>query len=210
MPAVDGLTPGKALIELRQASTGCRGCELYADAQQTVFGQGPARARMVLVGEQPGDIEDRQGHPFVGPAGKLLREVLAEAGIDDRRVWFTNVVKHFRWRSAEGSSRRLHQTPTRTQAMACRPWLLAELTVLRPRVVVALGSVAATSILGPAFALTKHRGQTLDWPEDVPAGPTSAFFATIHPSAVLRAPDGRRRITRQGLVDDLARAWAEI
>lgn len=180
VPARGGLTG------LREAARGCEGCDLYRDATATVFGEGPAHARIVLVGEQPGDREDREGHPFVGPAGKLLDCALAEAGIDRDEVYLTNAVKHFKWRPAPRGKRRIHQQPARTEVVACRPWLVAELDVIEPDVVVALGATAAKSLLGPSFKLTQHRGERADPPEEF-TGMT--IVPTVHPSAVLRAPD---------------------
>ena len=199
--------PARAGIRsLAKAAAGCRGCELYQDATQTVFGAGPIRTRAMFVGETPGDIEDREGVPFVGPAGRLLDRALAEAGIDRDEVYLTNAVKHFRWRPAPRGKRRLHQTPDAHHVAACRPWLVAELALVRPPVLVALGAVAAKALFGSAFRLTQHRGQRLAWPpERGPyAGddtPVEAAFATVHPSAVLRAEDRGDAFTK--LVHDL-------
>ncbi|TDQ00890.1 UdgX family uracil-DNA binding protein [Labedaea rhizosphaerae] len=179
--------PSRAgLPGLRKAAHDCRGCPLYQDATDTVFGEGPSDASVVLVGEQPGDREDREGHPFVGPAGRLLDRALEEAGIDREAVYITNAVKHFKWKPAPRGKRRIHQTPSRTEVVACRPWLLAELDVIEPEVVVVLGATAAKSVMGPSFTLTKHRGERLEPPEGI-AG--QAIVPTVHPSAVLRAPD---------------------
>jgi DNA polymerase len=198
------LPDDRALPALRAAAPGCRGCDLYQRASQVVFGDGPATARMVLIGEQPGDVEDRQGRPFVGPAGGVLRRALDSAGIDVAEVYLTNAVKHFRWKSTGNSPRRLHATPTRTEVIACRPWLLAELDAVDPDVVVALGATAAKSLLGPAFTLSKHRGTSLDWPPELATG-RGRLFATIHPSAVLRAGDARDQ-ELAGLIEDLRTA----
>ncbi|TDV48026.1 UdgX family uracil-DNA binding protein [Actinophytocola oryzae] len=186
-----------SLPELRRAAAGCERCDLYRDATQTVFGKGPAPARLMMVGEQPGDQEDRAGEPFVGPAGRLLDRALADAGIDRAQVYVTNAVKHFRF--TERGKRRIHQKPNRTEAVACRPWLLGELARVAPELVVCLGAVAAQSLLGSSFRLTRHRGEVMDLP-----GSTAKVTATVHPSAVLRAPD--RDEAYEGLVADLTAA----
>ena len=186
MTAAEYVPARAGLDGLRKAARGCEGCELYRDATATVFGEGPAHAKVVLVGEQPGDREDIEGHPFVGPAGTLLDRALVEAGIDRDEVYVTNAVKHFKWKPAPRGKRRIHQQPSRTEVVACRPWLVAELDVIEPEVVVALGATAAKSLLGPSFKLTQHRGERLDPPEEF-GGVT--MMATVHPSAVLRAPD---------------------
>ena len=197
---------GADLDQLRESAKACRGCHLYQDTTQTVFGAGPAAARIIAVGEQPGDVEDRRGLPFVGPAGKVFDRALREAGIDRDEMYVTNAVKHFKHRPAAPGKRRIHQTPDRTEIVACRPWLLAEFGVLRPRAVVALGAIAAKALFGPSFRVTKSRGTVLPWPdsadspEDFPPGPAFAV-ATIHPSAVLRADD--RDEAFAGLVADL-------
>jgi len=197
----------RSLRALAAASKTCRGCELYEDATQTVFGAGPRRARMLLVGEQPGDVEDQAGEPFVGPAGKLLDSALRDAGIDRAEVYLTNAVKHFRWKPADRGKRRIHDKPAARHINACRPWLAAELELIRPETVVALGAVACAALFGPSFTLTQHRGEILAWPPD--SGPFGAdsdsarrAFATIHPSAVLRAGPARRE-TYDGFVADL-------
>ncbi|MFC4021783.1 UdgX family uracil-DNA binding protein [Micromonospora sp. GCM10011542] len=210
--------------ELRTASGGCQGCELYRDATQTVFGRGDESARMVLVGEQPGDMEDQKGLPFVGPAGRLLRKAVDDAGLDPRHIYLTNAVKHFRFELR--GKRRIHQTPDRVHITACRPWLVAEFARLDPEIVVVLGATAAKALLGPTFRVTKQRGELLPWPasaqhpEDftrVPVdsagkladAPPARLLATIHPSAVLRADDQDKAY--EGLVADLtvgARALA--
>lgn len=183
-----------SLRSLTAAAADCRGCELYEDATQTVFGAGPVHSPAMFVGEQPGDIEDRDGTPFVGPAGRLLDRAFADVGIDRDRVYLTNAVKHFRWQPAPRGKRRLHQTPDAHHVAACRPWLAAELGVIRPPVLVAMGAVAAKALFGSGFRLTQHRGERLAWPpEHGPyAGdetPIEQAFATVHPSAVLRAED---------------------
>lgn len=192
------------LDELKAAAAGCQGCELHADATQTVFGRGTAHARVVFVGEQPGDVEDQKGLPFVGPAGRLLRDAVDDAGIDAGDVYITNAIKHFRFELR--GRRRIHQSPGPTHIVACRPWLVAEFALLKPQLVVVLGATAAKSLLGPDFRVTRSRGRLMPWPasaqhpEDFPATPIQAL-ATIHPSAVLRADD--RDTAYKGLVDDL-------
>jgi DNA polymerase len=192
------------LDELKAAAAGCKGCELYENATQTVFGRGAPHARIVFVGEQPGDVEDQKGLPFVGPAGRLLREAVDEAGIDPADVYITNAVKHFRFELR--GKRRVHQTPGPAHITACRPWLVAEFSLLKPQLVVVLGATAAKALLGPAFRVTRSRGQLMPWPaaaqhpEDFPVAEIQAL-ATIHPSAVLRADD--RDAAYQGLVEDL-------
>lgn len=196
------------LDELREAAKGCRGCHLYRDATQTVFGQGPAAARILVVGEQPGDIEDRRGQPFVGPAGKVLDRAFDEAGLDRSLMYVTNAVKHFKHRPAAPGKRRIHQTPDRTEIVACRPWLVAEFARIRPAQVVVLGATAAKALLGPSFRVTKEHGVPLPWPssaerpEDFPSADGAVVVATIHPSAVLRADD--REAAFSGLVADLS------
>ncbi|HST48331.1 UdgX family uracil-DNA binding protein [Jatrophihabitans sp.] len=189
------------LPALAEAAAGCRGCELYADATQVVFGRGPAAAPMMLVGEQPGDVEDQRGEPFVGPAGKLLDRALAEAGVDPARSYLTNAVKHFAF--TRRGSRRIHQTPKRSHVVACRPWLAAELRAVRPAVLVALGATASQSLFGPSFRLGQHRGEVLHLPE--PAEVDPLVVVTVHPSAILRAGDAREEMYA-GLVADLRHA----
>ncbi len=171
----------RSLARLEAASKTCRGCPLYASATQTVFGEGPRSARLILVGEQPGDKEDLAGKPFVGPAGRVLDDALVEAGIDRAQTYLTNVVKHFKWTRAKTGNRRLHAKPTRPEIIACLPWLLAELEALQPDLLVCLGATAAQALLGSSFRVTKSRGVLLPWP-----GQPFKILATIHPSAVLR------------------------
>ena len=197
--AADFLPPVSTLPALRQAASGCRGCGLYRYATQTVFGEGPARARLMLVGEQPGDQEDRAGHPFVGPSGRVLDEALEEAGIDRDAVYVTNAVKHFKFVRQELTRRRLHKKPAAGEVRACRPWLEEEIKVVRPVLIVALGSTAAQSLLGPAFRVTRERGRVVE----SPAGPV---LATVHPSAVLRTPGEARAAEQRAFVRDLAEA----
>jgi uracil-DNA glycosylase len=187
------------LDELRAAAAKCRGCDLYRDATQTVFGAGPPAARLVLVGEVPGDQEDREGEPFVGPAGRLLDRLLDEAGIDRTEVYLTNAVKHFKFTRPERGKRRIHKTPSRTEIVACRPWLDAELDLLRPDLVVALGAVAAKSLLGQDFRVTKDRGKLLKLPDG-----SVQVLATVHPSSVLRSKE--REKAYQEMLADLTSA----
>lgn len=187
---------------LKEALQGCRGCELHADATQAVPGRGPFDARLLLLGEQPGDQEDRQGLPFVGPAGRVLVDALDEAGVDRTDVYVTNTVKHFRWKAA--GKRRLHQSPGRAHVEACRPWLDAELSLLRPTGAVLLGGTAGKALYGSAFRVGEARSVLRDWPEKYPVDhPPSWVLATLHPSAVLRADDAERQGLYDGLVADL-------
>ncbi|MGI8538048.1 MAG: UdgX family uracil-DNA binding protein [Mycobacteriales bacterium] len=200
-PTSPSSPPGPRLDALAAAAAGCRGCPLWEPATQTVFGTGPPDARLVLVGEQPGDQEDRAGAPFVGPAGRLLDGVLEEAGIDRSQAYVTNAVKHFKYR-AQGK-RRMHATPDIWEVRACTPWLQAEIAAIRPELVVLLGATAAKAVFGPAFRVTQSRGILLPWP---PSGDAERFgsgqaLATLHPSAVLRADDVAA--ARAGLVADL-------
>jgi uracil-DNA glycosylase len=185
-----------SLRKLSAAARECRGCDLYENATQVVFGQGPQDARVMLVGEQPGDQEDRQGAPFVGPAGALLDKALEDAGIPRRDVYVTNAVKHFSWEPR--GKRRIHKKPRASEIRACRPWLEAEVRAVKPIVVVCLGASAAQAVIGPQFKLMQNRGQ-------VQTSPLSErVIATIHPSAVLRAPDAEgRRAAYDMLVSDL-------
>ncbi len=196
---------GVGLAGLREAARSCRACELWRPATQTVFGEGPEDARVVLVGEQPGDVEDRRGAPFVGPAGRLLDRALDEAGIDRSIAYVTNAVKHFRF--TQSGKRRLHQTPGTEHIAACRPWLEAELALLAPELVVILGATAGKALLGPSFRITKQRGQLMpyDTPSSAEDGGVHAgwIVATTHPSAVLRVPDEEREEAYQALVADL-------
>jgi DNA polymerase len=192
-PFVPKTTSVKAL---NAAAHECRGCDLYKTATQVVFGAGPRAARVMFVGEQPGDQEDRQGEPFVGPAGAMLDKALEDAGIPRDQVYVTNAVKHFKWEPR--GKRRIHKKPRASEIKACRPWLEAELKAVKPLVIVCLGATAAQSVMGPTFKLMQQRGQVL--PSTL--GPQAV--ATIHPSAVLRAPDSEgRREAFQMLVADL-------
>lgn len=209
---------GVGLDGLAGAAAGCRACELWEPATQTVFGSGPPTARIVFVGEQPGDQEDRTGEPFVGPAGRLLDDALTGAGIDRRDAYITNAVKHFRF--TPKGKRRIHQTPGTEHLRACLPWVQAELAVLRPEVVVALGATAAKALIDPSFRITKDRGRLTPWglpglppppvadeaDDDEPdeAAPAQTWIlATTHPSAVLRTPDEARAAAFDALVADL-------
>ncbi|MFC4001379.1 UdgX family uracil-DNA binding protein [Prauserella oleivorans] len=195
-----------ALPELREAARSCRGCDLYRDATQTVFGAGPERAKVVFVGEVPGDREDTTGEPFVGPAGGLLDKALEESGIDRGTVYVTNAVKHFRFVPDERGKRRIHKKPSRSQIVACRPWLVAELHAVRPEVVVCLGATAAQSLLGADFRVSKRRGELVELPAEVADGVKAVAMkavATVHPSAVLRAPADERDRAYSELVADL-------
>ena len=180
--------PRPTLAKLRTAAKGCKGCDLYKVGTQTVFGEGPKDARIVIVGEQPGDQEDRAGHPFVGPSGKLLDAALEAAGVDRGEAYVTNAVKHFKWDAAAGTTRRIHKSPNAREMKACRPWLDAELALLAPDVVVCLGATAAQSLLGKDFRVSTQRGKVLR-----PFGATPLVIATVHPSSVLRAPAAERK-----------------
>ena len=191
----------RSLNVLRAQARDCRNCDLWARATQTVFGEGPAHASILLVGEQPGDQEDRQGHPFVGPAGHLLQTALERAGIDRAATYVTNAVKHFKWvASDERGKRRIHQKPNTTEVRACQPWLLAEIEAIAPRVIVCLGATAAQSLLGTAFRVTQSRGKPLPGPHG------TAIVATVHPASILRGNPAEREAALAGLVDDLRAA----
>jgi uracil-DNA glycosylase family protein len=192
-----------SLAALREAARGCTACPLWRCGTQTVFGEGLKRASMMLVGEQPGDKEDLAGRPFVGPAGRLLDEALAEAGIDRSEVFLTNAVKHFKWERR--GKRRIHQKPSWGEIAACRPWVEAELAVVAPRVLVCLGATAAQALLGRDVRVTRDRGRPLD----SPLAPIA--FATVHPSSILRAPDRDTRRREEALfVEDLRAAAAVL
>jgi DNA polymerase len=200
----DLVPPNARISTARLAAAGCRACELWRHATQTVFGEGPADAPLMLVGEQPGDQEDLAGHPFVGPAGRVLDEALAEAGIDREHVFITNVVKHFRWKPSPGGKRRLHERPTAAQVRACGPWVELERELVEPRVMVALGATAAQALIDPGFRISEQRGVLL--PPASPDGPR--LLATPHPSSILRLTDRtEREAARRVLAGDLAAAW---
>lgn len=196
------IPPRPTLAKLREAAAGCRACPLWEKGTQTVFGEGAAKAEIVLVGEVPGDQEDLHGKPFVGPAGKLLDTALDAAGIDRKKAYVTNTVKHFKWEPA--GKRRLHKKPNAREIAACRPWLEAELAVLNPEIVVALGATAAQTLMGKEFRVTRQRGQLLKTAQG------NLFLATAHPSAILRAPADRRQIERERLVEDLKIAARQL
>lgn len=187
-----------ALAQLAADAAGCTRCDLYRPATQTVFGEGPVGAVLLLVGEQPGDREDIDGHPFVGPAGGLLDAALADAGVNPGDAYVTNAVKHFKWEPR--GKRRIHKRPSVTEIQACHVWLDEEIRLVRPRVAVCLGASAARAVLGRPTTISSARGQVLDGPEGL------ATVVTVHPSAVLRARDGDRAAMRRGLVADLALA----
>jgi DNA polymerase len=196
--AASFVPPEHTLPTLRAAAACCRGCDLWKRGTQTVFGEGPPHAPVMLVGEQPGNEEDLTGKPFVGPAGKLLDRALEEAGIDRRTVYVTNAVKHFKWQ--QRGKRRIHEKPKPREVAACRPWLEAEIEAVRPRVVVCLGATAAQDILGNAFRVSRQRGEFIR----SPLGPV--VTATVHPSSILRAPDDETRAReRAAFVADLAK-----
>jgi DNA polymerase len=189
------LFPGPSLDELRRNAAECTACDLYKEATQTVFGEGPPDARLVLIGEVPGDKEDLAGHPFVGPAGKVLDEAMEEVGLDRTQVYLTNAVKHFKFERR--GKVRVHKKPNAAEVAACRQWWEAELVGVQPDVLGLLGATAGQAVFGGSFRVTKQRGEWLDGPGGV------ATLATIHPSAVLRAPPERRDQEYAGLVADL-------
>lgn len=198
MTAADFVPDTTSLDTLREAAAGCRGCELWEHATRTVFSAGPEKATVALVGEQPGDVEDQQGTPFVGPAGRLLVKAVDDAGIPRDLTYRTNAVKHFRFRQDGPGRRRIHQTPDLAHITACKPWLAAELRVVRPEIVVCLGATAVRSLLGTGVKVMRDRGAVLT--RQTSLGET-AFLVTLHPSAVLRADD--RDAAYAGLVADL-------
>ena len=188
----------KTTAALREAARDCKACDLWKTGTQTVFGEGPSKAQIMFVGEQPGDQEDRAGHPFVGPAGKLLDRALEQVGLQRSQVYLTNVVKHFKWVAATRGKKRIHKKPRYSEIHACRPWLDAELRLVKPQVLVCLGSTAAQSLLGRNFSVMRQRGQLID-------SPLAPFvIATVHPSSILRAPDDdARHAQRQAFIKDL-------
>jgi len=199
--AVELIRAGGPIDAARRSSKDCRACDLYKNATQTVFGEGPARAKIMLVGEQPGDQEDREGRPFVGPAGRILDQALAEVGIDRDDVYVTNVVKHFKWVAAQRGKRRIHKKPRYSEIHACRPWLDAELELVKPHVLVCLGATAAQSVIGRKFSVNRQHGEAVQSPL------APVVMATLHPSAILRAPDSEsRRSQMQIFVNDLRKA----
>jgi len=191
------------LSSVRRAAIDCRACDLWKHATQTVFGQGPRHAALMLIGEVPGDREDLEGQPFVGPAGQLLDRALASAGLDRSEVYVTNVVKHFKWEPR--GKRRIHKRPNAAEIAACRPWLDTEIRLVKPRVIVCLGATAAQALLGRAFRVTARRGQLVESPL------APVVLATVHPSALLRAPDeATRRRDTERFIDDLRVAAKEL
>jgi DNA polymerase len=194
---VSSLLPDRpTLTTLRDAARGCKACHLYLRGTQTVFGEGPRRAQIMFIGEQPGDVEDVAGLPFVGPAGKLLDRALEQSGIDRRQVYVTNVVKHFKWEPR--GKRRIHSKPNAAEIAACRPWLDTEIALVRPHAIVCLGATAAQALLGRGFRVTTQRGTFVE------SSLAPLVTATIHPSSILRAPDDEsRRDAMQGFVEDL-------
>jgi uracil-DNA glycosylase len=196
--AADFLPERRTLSRLREAAAACRGCHLWTRGTQTVFGRGSGRASLLIVGEQPGDQEDLAGVPFVGPAGRLLDEALSEAGIPRSDVYVTNAVKHFKWERGEKGKRRIHRKPNAGEITACRPWLDAEISAVRPRIILALGATAAQALLGKKFRVTADRGRAIT------SELAESVVATVHPSSVLRAPTSAARAeARDGFVTDL-------
>lgn len=193
----DGARSGRRTIAtVRTLARDCRRCDLWRNATQTVFGEGPETARVMLVGEQPGDVEDRQGHPFVGPAGQLLRGALVEADIDPAAVYLTNSVKHFKWEPR--GKRRIHQRPNRVEILACHLWLEDEIAIVKPEVLIALGATAAEALFGSKVRVMRDRGQRID----SPLAPVAVV--TVHPSSILRSPDaGSRRAALELFIRDL-------
>jgi len=203
VPVSDLLPARPTLRTVREAAAGCQACDLFRRATQTVFGEGPRRAGVMLVGEQPGDAEDLAGHPFVGPAGRLLDSALEEAGIDRGLVYVTNVVKHFKWEPR--GKRRIHAKPNAGEIGACRPWLEVELALVKPRVLICLGATAAQALLGKSFKVSKQRGTLVSSPL------APVVTATVHPSSILRAPDDEaRREEMRRFVQDLRTIAREI
>jgi uracil-DNA glycosylase len=202
--AADFVPPRPTLNTLRAAAKGCRGCDLFKVGTQTVFGEGPKRARVMVVGEQPGDQEDKAGHPFVGPSGKLLDHAFAAAGIDRDDVYVTNAVKHFKWARDARTKRRIHKTPSAGEIRACFPWLQHEIALVKPDVIVCLGATAAKTLLGRTFSVMKSRGTPIET-EWAPMA-----FATVHPSAVLRAPRDQRVRAEQMFVADMVKVGRHL
>lgn len=201
-PGAEAWVPERvSLRSLHEAAQACRGCELYRDATQAVVGEGRLKASLMLLGEQPGDQEDRRGHPFVGPAGRVLDDALTDAGVGADDVFTTNVVKHFRWERTRGKQR-IHKSPSQAHVTACKPWLDAELGLVRPRGVVLLGATAGKAVYGPSFRVGDVRGERLQWPSTLAVRRAPDWvLATNHPSAVLRADD--RATAYDALVADL-------
>lgn len=202
--AADFIPARPTLPKLRAAARDCRGCGLYKLATQTVFGEGPKGATLFVIGEQPGDAEDRAGHPFVGPSGGLLDRAFEAAGIDRDEVYVTNAVKHFKWAREARSKRRLHRTPNAAEVRACFPWLEAELTLVSPKAILCLGATAAKALFGRTFSVMKRRAVPLEsaW--------APVAFATVHPSAILRAPDTERARAERRFFADIARVARHV
>jgi DNA polymerase len=195
-PADDLIPPRPTLSRLKAAAADCQACDLWKTGTQTVFGEGSRRANVLFIGEQPGNEEDLTGKPFVGPAGKLFNNALEDAGIDRKQTYVTNVVKHFKWEPR--GKRRIHKKPNAIEIAACRPWLEAEIALVKPQVIVALGATAAQALLGPKFRVTKQRGEFIE------STLAPYVMATVHPSSILRAPDDEtRRLEYRRFVDDL-------
>jgi uracil-DNA glycosylase len=198
-----GIPPRATLKKLRELSRDCKACDLWKRATQTVFGEGKSNASILLVGEQPGNKEDIEGHPFVGPAGRLLEAALRSAGIHHKEVYVTNVVKHFKWEPR--GKRRIHKKPNSVEITACRPWLEAEIAAVRPKIIVCLGATAAQALLGREFRVTQHRGQI------VKSQFAPFLMATVHPSSILRAPDHEtRELEMQRFIEDLKKVRSTL
>lgn len=196
--AADFFPERKSLKAFREAAADCKGCDLWERGTQTVFGEGARHAEVMFIGEQPGNEEDLTGHPFVGPAGRLFNDALEEAGIDRRKTYVTNVVKHFKWEPR--GKRRIHKKPNAREISACRPWLEAEITLVKPNVIVCLGATAAQALLGAKFKVSKQHGQFIE------STLAPYIMATVHPSSILRAPDDEtRHVEKRRFIDDLKR-----
>jgi uracil-DNA glycosylase len=195
--AADFVPAAPTIPKMREAANGCRGCALYKCSTHAVFSDGPLQARIMVVGEQPGDVEDKLGHTFVGPAGKLLDQALEEVGLDRSELYLTNAVKHFKWVRATANKKRIHKTPSAGEVRACFPWLEAEMRLLQPEIIICLGATASKAVLGKSFSVMKSRGvpQKSEW--------APVVIATVHPSAVLRAPGDQRKEARRQFVNDL-------
>jgi DNA polymerase len=196
--AADFFPERKSLRAFREAAADCKGCDLWERGTQTVFGEGARHAEVMFIGEQPGNEEDLTGHPFVGPAGRLFNDALEEAGIDRRKTYVTNVVKHFKWEPR--GKRRIHKKPNGREISACRPWLEAEINLVKPNVIVCLGATAAQALLGPKFKVSKQRGKFIE------STLAPYIMATVHPSSILRTPDDEtRHVEKRRFIDDLKR-----
>jgi uracil-DNA glycosylase family protein len=202
--AADFIPPRPTLAKMRASVQDCRGCDLYKFATQAVFGAGPARARLIVVGEQPGDVEDREGVPFVGPSGKLFDRALEAAGIDRGDVYVTNAVKHFKFAREARTKRRIHKSPSTGEVRACRPWLEHEIALIGPEIILCLGATAAKALLGSTFSVTKSRGKPIEseWGPEV--------YTTVHPSAVLRAPRDDRKAAEAAFFADIGKVAARM